>query len=189
MKTSDFYYDLPPELIAQTPAQPRDSARMLVYDRSTGSTEDRIFRDFPDFLHPNDVLVINETRVIPARLIGTKDESGIPVEVLLLKRIDANSWETLVKPGRRLKEGVTVSFGGGKLHGTIGETTSAGGRIVTFTYQGVFEEILDELGEMQLPPYIHEHLDDPEQYQTVYARQGGRGGGAAPARAPLPPPL
>ena len=173
MKTSDFYYDLPPELIAQTPAQPRDSARMLVYDRSSGKTQDRIFRDFPSFLRPNDVLVINETRVIPARLIGIKTSSGIPIEVLLLRRIDANAWETLVKPGRRLKAGTLVEFGSGRLRAEIGETTSAGGRIVTFRYEGVFETILDELGQMPLPPYIHEKLEDPEQYQTVYARQDG----------------
>ena len=173
MKTSDFYYELPPELIAQTPAQPRDSARMLVYDRSTGKTQDRIFRDFPSFLNPNDVLVVNETRVIPARLIGVKDSSGIPVEVLLLKRISTDTWETLVRPGRRLKEGTVVSFGHGKLTAVIGETTSSGGRIVSFSYEGVFEAILDELGQMPLPPYIHEKLEDPEQYQTVYAKQEG----------------
>ena len=173
MKTSDFYYELPPELIAQTPAQPRDSARMLVYDRSSGQTEDRIFRDLPSFLRPNDVLVVNETRVIPARLIGVKDESGIPIEVLLLKRVEKDSWESLVKPGRRLKQGATVSFGSGKLHAVIGETTPAGGRIVHFSYEGVFEAILDELGQMPLPPYIHERLKDPEQYQTVYAKQEG----------------
>ncbi len=173
MKTSDFYYDLPPELIAQTPAQPRDSARMLVYDRKSGRTEDHIFRDFPAFLQPNDVLVINETRVIPARLIGVKDESGIPVEVLLLKRIEKDTWETLVKPGRRLKEGVAVSFGGGKLRAVIGKTTPAGGRIVHFSYDGIFEAVLDELGLMPLPPYIHQRLEDPEQYQTVYAKQEG----------------
>ena len=173
MKTSDFYYDLPPELIAQTPARPRDSARMLVYDRKTEKTEDRIFRDFPSYLKQTDVLVINETRVIPARLIGVKDNSGIPVEVLLLKRIEKDVWETLVKPGRRLKEGATVSFGDGKLRAIIGKTTSAGGRTVQFCYQGVFEAILDELGMMPLPPYIHERLDDPEQYQTVYAKEEG----------------
>ena len=173
MKTSDFYYDLPTELIAQTPAQPRDSARMLVYDRATGKTEDRIFRDFPSFLRREDVLVINETRVIPARLIGNKDESGILIEVLLLKRLSTDTWETLVKPGRRLKEGVKVTFGGGKLRAVIGKTTEAGGRIVRFEYEGVFEAILDELGQMPLPPYIHEKLEDPEQYQTVYAKQDG----------------
>ena len=173
MKTSDFYYELPPELIAQTPAQPRDSARMLVYDRATGATQDRIFRDFPSFLKPNDVMVVNETRVIPARLIGVKDSSGIPVEVLLLKRISTDTWETLVKPGRRLKAGTAVSFGQGRLRALIGETTSSGGRIVSFTYDGVFEAVLDELGQMPLPPYIHQRLEDPEQYQTVYARQEG----------------
>ena len=173
MKTSDFYYELPPELIAQTPAQPRDSARMLVYDRATGATQDRIFRDFPSFLKPNDVMVVNETRVIPARLIGVKDSSGIPVEVLLLKRISTDTWETLVKPGRRLKAGTAVSFGQGRLRAMIGETTSSGGRIVSFTYDGVFEAVLDELGQMPLPPYIHQRLEDPEQYQTVYARQEG----------------
>ncbi len=173
MKTSDFYYELPPELIAQTPAQPRDAARMLVYDRATGKTEDRIFRDFPSYLRPNDVLVVNETRVIPARLLGIKEGSGIPVEVLLLKRLDAHRWETLVKPGRRLREGAEVTFGEGRLRGVIGQTTSAGGRIVTFTYEGVFEAVLDALGQMPLPPYIHERLEDPTQYQTVYAKQVG----------------
>ena len=173
MKTSDFYYDLPQELIAQTPAEPRDSARMLVYHRDTGTTEDRIFRDLPDFLRPGDVMVVNETRVIPARLLGVKTETGIPVEVLLLRRLDRDRWETLVKPGRRLKQGAHVSFGDGKLVCEIGETTSAGGRIVTFSYEGVFEALLDELGQMPLPPYIHEKLENPEMYQTVYARQDG----------------
>ena len=173
MKTSDFYYDLPQELIAQTPADPRDSARMLVYHRDTGETEDRIFRDLPDYLRPGDVMVINETRVIPARLLGVKTETGIPVEVLLLRRLDRDRWETLVKPGRRLKKGTHVSFGEGKLTCEIGDTTSAGGRVVTFSYDGVFEALLDELGQMPLPPYIHEKLENPEMYQTVYARQDG----------------
>ena len=173
MKTSDFDYELPQELIAQTPADPRDSARMLVYDRKTGRTEDHIFRDLPEFLNPGDVVVVNETRVIPARLLGVKQETGIPVEVLLLKRLEKDRWETLVKPGRRLKKGVHVSFGDGRLTCEIGDTTSAGGRIVTFSYEGVFEALLDELGQMPLPPYIHEKLKDPEMYQTVYARQEG----------------
>ena len=173
MKTSDFYYDLPPELIAQTPAEPRDSARMLVYHRDTGKTEDRIFRDLPEYLRPGDVMVINETRVIPARLLGVKTETGIPVEVLLLRRLDRDRWETLVKPGRRLKQGTHVSFGGGKLSCEIGETTSAGGRVVTFSYEGVFEALLDELGQMPLPPYITHKLENPEMYQTVYARYSG----------------
>ena len=173
MKTSDFYYDLPERLIAQTPTEPRDAARMLVYDRKTGMTEDKIFRDFPDFLQPNDVMVINQTRVIPARLLGIKEETGIPVEVLLLRRQSTDTWETLVRPGRRLKSGAVVSFGDGKLKCVIGETTSAGGRIVTFQYEGVFEALLDELGQMPLPPYIHEKLEDPSQYQTVYAKCDG----------------
>ncbi len=173
MKTSDFYYDLPERLIAQTPTEPRDAARMLVYDRKTGQTQDRIFRDLPDFLHPNDVMVINQTRVIPARLLGIKEETGIPVEVLLLRRQSTDTWETLVRPGRRLKSGAVVSFGDGKLQCVIGETTSAGGRVVTFRYEGVFEALLDELGQMPLPPYIHEKLQDPEQYQTVYAKFNG----------------
>ncbi len=173
MKTSDFYYDLPERLIAQTPTEPRDAARMLVYDRKTGQTQDRIFRDLPDFLNPNDVMVINQTRVIPARLLGIKEETGIPVEVLLLRRQSTDTWETLVRPGRRLKSGAVVSFGDGKLQCVIGETTSAGGRVVTFRYEGVFEALLDELGQMPLPPYIHEKLQDPEQYQTVYAKFNG----------------
>ena len=173
MKTSDFYYDLPQHLIAQSPAEPRDAARMMVIHRDTGLREDKIFRDLPEYLHPGDVMVINQTKVIPARLLGEKEETKVPVEVLLLKRLDKDTWETLVRPGRRLKKGVTVSFGDGLLRARIGDTTDAGGRIVTFLYDGVFEELLDQLGEMPLPPYIHEKLKDPSQYQTVYARQEG----------------
>lgn len=173
MKTSDFYYDLPQHLIAQSPAEPRDAARMMVIHRDTGLREDKIFRDLPEYLRPGDVMVINQTKVIPARLLGEKEETKVPVEVLLLKRLDKDTWETLVRPGRRLKKGVTVSFGDGLLRARIGDTTDAGGRIVTFLYDGVFEELLDQLGEMPLPPYIHEKLKDPSQYQTVYARQEG----------------
>lgn len=173
MKTSDFHYDLPEELIAQTPMEPRDAARMLVYDRKTGKTQDKIFRDFPDFLQSGDVMVINQTRVIPARLLGIKEETGVPVEVLLLRRTDMDTWETLVRPGRRLRKGTTVSFGDGLLRAEIGDTTDAGGRVVHFVYEGVFEELLDQLGQMPLPPYIHEKLDDPSMYQTVYAKQSG----------------
>lgn len=173
MKTSDFYYDLPERLIAQTPAQPRDAARMMVIHRDTGVREDRIFRDLPEYLRPGDVMVVNETRVIPARLLGEKEDTHMPAEVLLLRRIDKDQWETLVRPGRRLRQGAVVSFGGGLLRAEIGETTAAGGRVVKFLYDGVFEELLDRLGEMPLPPYIHEKLDDPSQYQTVYARQEG----------------
>ena len=173
MKTSDFYYDLPERLIAQTPMEPRDAARMMVIHRDTGLREDKIFRDLPDYLRPGDVMVINQTKVIPARLLGEKEETRVPVEILLLKRIDKDHWETLVRPGRRLKKGVTVSFGGGLLRAEIGDTTDAGGRIVTFLYEGVFEELLDKLGEMPLPPYIHEKLQDATRYQTVYAKQEG----------------
>ncbi len=173
MKTSDFYYDLPERLIAQTPMEPRDAARMMVIHRDTGKREDKIFRDLPNYLRPGDVMVINQTKVIPARLLGEKEETHVPVEILLLKRIDKDHWETLVRPGRRLKKGVTVSFGGGILRAEIGDTTDAGGRIVTFLYDGVFEELLDRLGEMPLPPYIHEKLQDPSQYQTIYAKQEG----------------
>lgn len=173
MKTSDFYYDLPQRLIAQTPMEPRDAARMMVIHRDTGIREDRIFRDIPGYLHPGDVMVINQTKVIPARLLGEKEDTRVPVEILLLRRIDKDQWETLVRPGRRLKKGVLVSFGGGLLRAEIGQTTDAGGRIVRFLYEGIFEELLDQLGEMPLPPYIHEKLSDPTQYQTVYARQEG----------------
>ena len=173
MKTSDFYYDLPQRLIAQTPAQPRDAARMMVIHRLSGRREDKIFRELPDFLRPGDVMVINQTKVIPARLLGEKEETHVPVEILLLKRRNQDEWETLVRPGRRLKKGALVSFGEGLLRAEIGDTTDAGGRIVRFLYNGVFEELLDRLGEMPLPPYIHEKLADPSQYQTVYAKQEG----------------
>ena len=173
MKTSDFYYDLPERLIAQTPMEPRDAARMMVIHRDTGLREDRIFRDLPEYLRPGDVMVINQTKVIPARLLGEKEDTKVPAEILLLKRLDQTHWETLVRPGRRLKKGVTVSFGGGLLRAVISDTTDAGGRIVEFRYEGVFEELLDRLGEMPLPPYIHEKLEDPSQYQTVYAKQEG----------------
>ena len=173
MKTSDFFYELPPERIAQTPIEPRDAARMMVIHRDTGRREDRIFRDLPDFLRPGDVMVINETKVIPARLLGEKEETRVPVEVLLLRRIDRDTWETLVRPGRRLKKGARVTFGGGLLRAEIGETTDAGGRVVRFLYEGVFEDLLDRLGEMPLPPYIHEKLQDPARYQTIYAKEEG----------------
>ena len=174
MKTSDFDYVLPEELIAQTPVEPRDHSRLLVYHRKDGSIEHKHFYDVIDYLHPGDALVVNETRVIPARLLGEKEDTGVPVEVLLLRRINATDWEALVRPGRRLKPGTFCSFGRGLLRceilGTVEET---GGRMVRFHYQGVFEEILDRLGEMPLPPYIHEKLQDRERYQTVYARQDG----------------
>ncbi|MBO2516527.1 MAG: tRNA preQ1(34) S-adenosylmethionine ribosyltransferase-isomerase QueA [Clostridiales bacterium] len=173
MKTSDFYYDLPERLIAQTPIEPRDMSRMMVIDGVTGEREDHIFHELPAFLKKGDALVLNETKVIPARLLGIKEETGVPVEVLLLRRQTATEWETLVRPGRRLKKGTRVSFGDGLLRCEIGDTTDAGGRIVRFEFEGVFEELLDRLGEMPLPPYIHEKLQDQSRYQTVYAKQEG----------------
>ena len=153
--------------------EPRDAARMMVIHRDGGRREDRIFRDLPDFLRPGDVMVVNQTKVIPARLLGEKEETGVPAEILLLRRLDKDTWETLVRPGRRLKEGAMVSFGNGLLRARIGDTTDAGGRVVTFLYEGVFEEILDRLGEMPLPPYIHQKLEDPSRYQTIYAKEEG----------------
>ena len=174
MKTSDFNYDLPEELIAQTPVEPRDHSRLLVYHRATGSIEHKHFYDIIDYLRPGDALVINETRVIPARLLGVKEGTGVPVEVLLLRRRSATDWEALVRPGRRLKPGTFCSFGDGLLRCEVLENVeSIGGRIVRFHYEGVFEELLDRLGEMPLPPYIHEKLRDAARYQTVYAKQDG----------------
>ena len=174
MKTSDFYYDLPEKLIAQTPMEPRDASRLMVVHRDTGLREDRIFRDVIEYLNPGDVLVVNDTKVIPARLLGEKTDTKVPVEVLLLKRNNATDWEALVRPGRRLKPGTTVSFGNGLLTCEILENVEEiGGRIVRFHYQGVFEELLDKLGKMPLPPYIHEQLQDQTRYQTVYAREEG----------------
>ena len=174
MKTSDFHYDLPESLIAQTPVEPRDHSRLLVYHRSTGEIEHRHFYDIIDYLHPGDALVINETRVIPARLLGIKEDTGVPVEVLLLRRRNTTDWETLVRPGRRLRPGAVCSFGGGLLRCEILENVEEiGGRVVRFHFDGVFEEILDRLGEMPLPPYIHEKLQDTGRYQTVYAKQDG----------------
>lgn len=173
MKTSDFAYHLPEELIAQTPLNPRDSSRMLVCNRDDDRRAGHVFREFPDFLRPQDVLVLNHTRVIPARLLGTKEGTGAAVEFLLLKRLHQNEWEAMVRPGRRLREGTVVSFGDGLLQATVGETLPEGLRSVTFHYEGVFEHVLDRLGEMPLPPYIHEKLQDTERYQTVYAKLDG----------------
>ncbi len=174
MKTSDFDYELPEELIAQTPVEPRDHSRLLVYHRKDGTVEHKHFFDIIDYLNPGDALVVNETRVIPARLLGVKEDTGVPVEVLLLRRQDATDWEALVRPGRRLKPGTVCSFGDGLLRCEIlGNVEETGGRTVRFLYDGIFEEILDRLGEMPLPPYIHEKLQDRDRYQTVYARQDG----------------
>ncbi len=173
MKTHDFFYDLPQELIAQTPLDPRDRSRMLVCNRENRLRAHRHFFDLPAYLKPGDAVVINHTKVIPARLIGQKEDSGIPCEVLLLKRLDQDNWEALVRPGRRLKTGSVISFGDGMLRAVIKGSTDFGGRIVEFIYQGVFEQILDQLGQMPLPPYIHEKLEDSSRYQTVYAKFSG----------------
>lgn len=179
MKTSDFDYMLPEELIAQTPMEPRDHSRLMVVHRGTGAIEHKHFYDLPQYLRPGDALVINETKVIPARLLGVKEDTGVPVEVLLLRRENATDWEALVRPGRRLKPGTTCVFGDGLLRCTVLENVAeTGGRLVRFQYEGVFEELLDRLGEMPLPPYIHEKLQDQSRYQTVYAK--AEGSAAAP---------
>ena len=173
MKTSDFLYELPESRIAQHPVEPRDHARLMVLSKEDGSVQHRHFYDIIDYLNSGDVLVVNETRVIPARLLGERVPSGGACEVFLLKQLAPKKWETLVRPGRRLREGSQVSFGDGRLTAAIGATTQAGGRIVDFQCEGPFEAALDALGEMPLPPYIHEKLADKERYQTVYAKQEG----------------
>ena len=165
-------YDLPEELIAQTPIEPRDHSRLLVVDRSTGEVSHEHFYDILDHLNPGDTLVVNETRVIPARLYGERPSGGA-CEVLLLKQVGVKTWETLVKPGKKLKPGAEIVFGGGKMTAKVLSTTDAGGRVVEFECEGTFEAALDELGEMPLPPYIHERLENRERYQTVYAKQEG----------------
>jgi len=174
MKTSDFSYDLPERLIAQHPMEPRDASRLLVCDRKGGWRAHRVFRDIIDYLNPGDALVINNTRTIPARLLGVKEGTGGAVEVLLLRRRNRDAWEALVRPGKRLQPGARLSFGDGRLRAEIVDRTDAeGGRVVRFLYDGVFEELLDALGTMPLPPYIHEKLDDPSRYNTVYAKTDG----------------
>ena len=173
MKTSDFYYDLPKELIAQDPLPDRSSSRLMVLGRYTGSIEHRIFSDISEYLEPGDCLVLNDTKVIPARLIGNKTDTGAQVEVFLLKRKEANVWETLVRPGKKLRTGALVSFGDGSLSCEIREVLPDGNRLVRFMYEGIFEEILDRLGQMPLPPYITHQLRDRNRYQTVYARYDG----------------
>lgn len=174
MKTSDFDYELPEELIAQHPAAQRDHSRLLVMDKYTGTVEHRVFRDIVNYLHAGDVLVLNNTKVIPARIFGVKEGGSAKIEVLLLKRDDdlPNTWEVLVHPGKRAKVGTVIDFGEGRLKGEVIANTSAG-RKVTFHFDGIFEEILEELGTMPLPPYIHEQLEDQNRYQTVYAKVDG----------------
>ena len=173
LKTSDYYFDLPQELIAQDPLEDRAASRLLVMNTETGEIEHRIFRDIKEYLHPGDTLVLNDTKVIPARLLGTKEDTGANVEILLLKRLGADRWETLVRPGKKLKPGARVTFGDGSLKAVILDILDEGNRLVKFEYEGIFEEILDRLGEMPLPPYITHKLEDKNMYQTVYARYEG----------------
>lgn len=173
MKTSDFYYDLPQELIAQDPLKDRAGSRLLVLDKKTGETEHHMFRDIAGYLEPGDCLVINDTKVIPARLIGVKEDTGAKIEILLLKRKEDHVWETLVKPGKKAKPGTRISFGNGLLVGEVTDVADEGNRLIHFEYEGIFEEILDQLGQMPLPPYITHQLKDKDRYNTVYASHEG----------------
>lgn len=173
MKVSDFYFDLPEELIAQHPLEKRDESKLMVVDKNFGEIEHRSFKDIIEFLNNGDCLVLNDTRVLPARLIGEKEVSKSKIEFLLLKRIEKNVWETLVKPGKRAKEGDRFIFGEGLLKAEIIQVKEDGNRLVKFIYDGIFEEILDKLGQMPLPPYIKETLEDKERYQTVYSKNSG----------------
>lgn len=173
MKTADFYFDLPQELIAQDPLEDRSSSRLLVLDRETGKTEHHIFKDVIDYLNPGDCLVVNNTKVIPARLFGTKEGTEAKIEILLLKRKENDVWETLVKPGKKAKPGTRITFGEGLMTGEVIDVVEEGNRLIKFTYDGIFEEILDQLGQMPLPPYITHQLKDKNRYQTVYAKHDG----------------
>ena len=173
MKTSDFNFELPEELIAQDPLEDRSASRLLVLNKETGETEHKIFKDIIDLVNTGDCLVLNNTKVIPARLLGVKEDTGAHVEVFLLKKLSKDTWETLVKPGKKLKPGARVIFGDGLLTATILDTMEEGIRKVLFEYDGIFEEVLDKLGEMPLPPYITHKLKDRDRYQTVYARYDG----------------
>ena len=173
LQKSDFYFDLPEELIAQDPLEDRSSSRLLVLDKETGETSHHIFKEVINYLNPGDCLVLNNTKVIPARLIGHKEDTGAAIEVLLLKRKENDIWETLVKPGKKCKPGTKIVFGEGLLHATVLETVEDGNRLIRFSYEGIFEEILDKLGEMPLPPYITHKLQDKNRYQTVYAKYEG----------------
>ena len=173
LKKSDFYYDLPPELIAQDPLDDRSSSRLMLLDKKTGAVSHHIFREIEDYLQPGDCLVLNDTKVIPARLLGEKEGTGGHVEVLLLKRKQGDIWETLVKPGKKCRPGARLIFGDGLLKAEVLETVEEGNRLVHFEFDGIFEEILDRLGEMPLPPYITHKLQDKNRYQTVYAKYEG----------------
>lgn len=173
MKTSDFNFDLPQELIAQDPLEDRSSSRLMVLNKENGEITHRIFHDITEYLHPGDCLVINDTKVIPARLIGTKEDTGAHIEILLLKRKENDVWETLVKPGKKCRPGARVVFGNGELKAEIVDVLEDGNRLVHFEYEGIFEEVLDRLGQMPLPPYITHKLQDKNRYQTVYAKYEG----------------
>ena len=170
---SDFYFDLPEELIAQDPLEDRSSSRLLVLDKNTGDVEHHVFREIIDYLNPGDCLVINNTKVIPARLMGVREGTGATIEVLLLKRKENDIWETLVKPGKKAKVGTKILFGDGLLVGEVVDIVEEGNRLIQFSYEGIFEEILDRLGQMPLPPYITHQLQDKNRYQTVYAKHDG----------------
>lgn len=173
LKTSDFYFDLPPELIAQDPLTDRCASRLLVLDKNTGEIKHEQFRNIINYLNPGDCLVLNDTRVIPARLHGIREETGAAIEVLLLKRKEKDVWETLVRPGKKVRPGAKLSFGEGLLRGEVLEIVEEGNRLIRFQYEGIFEEVLDRLGEMPLPPYITHKLEDKNRYQTVYAKYDG----------------
>lgn len=178
MKLSDFYYDLPKELIAQEPIPDRQMSRLLVLDKDSGNIEHRIFKDIVEYLKPGDCLVLNNTRVIPARLLGEKEGSGGKIEFVLLKKVEEDIWEVILKPGRRAKPGARFVFGNGELKAEIVDIVEEGNRLVRFEYEGIFEQVLDRIGTMPLPPYITKRLEDSERYQTVYSKY--RGSAAAP---------
>jgi S-adenosylmethionine:tRNA ribosyltransferase-isomerase len=173
MDVKDFYYDLPEELIAQDPLEDRSASRLMVLDKKTGEVTHKIFKDILDYLHPGDCLVLNNTKVIPARLFGVKEDTQAHIEILLLKRKENDIWETLVKPGKKAKIGTVLSFGDGLLTGEVIDVVEDGNRLIQFHYEGIFEEILDKLGQMPLPPYITHQLQDKNRYQTVYAKYDG----------------
>lgn len=173
MKTNDFYFDLPEDLIAQVPLKNRDESRLMTLDKNTGEVKHKTFRDILECLNDNDILVLNNTRVIPARLFGFKAETNAEIEILLLSRKDINTWEALTKPAKRLKLGTRIIFGDGLLIGVVKELQEEGIRTIQFEYEGIFEDVLDRLGNMPLPPYIHEKLEDKERYQTVYSKVTG----------------
>ena len=173
LKKSDFYFDLPQELIAQDPLEDRSASRLLVLNRETGAVEHRHFKEITNYLRPGDCLVLNNTKVIPARLMGVKEDTGAAIEVLLLKRRENDVWETLVKPGKKARPGVKLIFGDGYLKAEVLDVVEEGNRLIRFDYEGIFEEVLDRLGEMPLPPYITHKLQDKNRYQTVYAKYEG----------------